>query len=358
VVHPLLRMRYTPPAPTKLGSEQVERTAPPAEDGIPAAHPVPGHDPADEELQVRQTAQRILAAHLRPPLEGPYVAPQRRRPSLRQAFWPGISVNLTGAALVNLDFVWISVMGARFHEASFQGDARFEYADFEGDDAVFSGASFQGRAVFNFANFEGHAEFDGATFQGGAQFDDVRFQYGAGFSGASFQGRAAFKEATFHTGAVGFDRATFQGRAEFDEASFTRSAWFGGVSFQDEARFYGVCFQDHVVFIGANFKDLAWFGNATFGDAAFNEATFQGGIGFDRATFQGRAVFDEVQVLHLDNPDLKRVWPNGYSIRPDPADPTRGTLVRAEKAEEPEPAVPLPSTGSRRTQRHGTDQMQ
>jgi hypothetical protein len=65
-------------------------------------------------------------------------------------------------------------------------------------------------------------------------------------------------------------------------------------------------------------------------------------------------------VLHLDDPELnsRRVWPDGYTIDPDSADPTRGTLVRAEQVERPEPAGPPPSTGSRRAQHHGTDQIQ
>jgi hypothetical protein len=62
-----LRMPYTPPAGIASDALHVDHAVPPAEDGIPAAHPVPERDPAEEELQVRQTAQRILADHLRLP---------------------------------------------------------------------------------------------------------------------------------------------------------------------------------------------------------------------------------------------------------------------------------------------------
>jgi hypothetical protein len=80
-----------------------------------------------------------------------------------------------------------------------------------------------------------------------------------------------------------------------------------------------------------------------------NKATFQGETGFDKAIFEGDAGFDGAQVLHLDYPRLNnvRVWPVGYTVRPDPADPTRGTLVHSEQAEEPEPAVPPPDPTDR-----------
>jgi hypothetical protein len=62
-------------------------------------------------------------------------------------------------------------------------------------------------------------------------------------------------------------------------------------------------------------------------------------------------------VLHVDNPDLNnsRVWPDGYTVRPDWKDPTRGRLVRGGQTEEPQPAVP-PSLTESRTQRPDADQ--
>jgi hypothetical protein len=60
---------------------------------------VPAQDSAQEELQVRQTAQRILAAHLQPPEGASSEEAQRRRPSSRRAFWPSISLDLTGTTL-------------------------------------------------------------------------------------------------------------------------------------------------------------------------------------------------------------------------------------------------------------------
>jgi Pentapeptide repeats (9 copies) len=228
-----LRMPYTLPAPTKPGAEQIDHAAPPAEDGIPAAHPASGRGPAQEELQVRQTAQRILAAHLQRPQGTSGTKAQRRQPSPQWAFWPGISLDLIGAALVNVDFAGVSVIQARFVGAAFQGDTWFS----------------------------------GAAFQGDVWFDDAAFQRNAWFKGVAFQGNAGFTEATFQR------------------------------------------------------------------DADFDKATFPEGWGPQLAG---------AYVLHLDDPDYdeRRLWPDGLTVRPDPADPTRGTLVRSEQVEEPESAVP------------------
>jgi hypothetical protein len=105
------------------------------------------------------------------------------------------------------------------------------------------------------------------------------------------------------------------------------------------------------------------------GDAVFHRAKFQGvglvrrddeflglGPGFKGAIFQGAAWFAEAIftsskgvegvagaiVLHLDDPNLnkRRVWPDGCTVHPDPTDPSRGTVVRAERAEEPGQPVP------------------
>jgi hypothetical protein len=62
-----LRMPYSVPAPDEPAATQMveEVTASPADDKAPRR--VLGRDPIQEELQVRQTAQRIVAAHLHLP---------------------------------------------------------------------------------------------------------------------------------------------------------------------------------------------------------------------------------------------------------------------------------------------------
>ena len=159
VVCAYLRMPYTLPAQSGLGAEQVEEEmAVPANGGERAPHPAPGQDPAGEELQVRQTAQRLLANHLRCPPQTSSQGAQLVRSSPQQTFWPGISLDLTGATLVDFNFPQMSVIQAQFVAATFQGDARF----------------------------------DGSTFQGVAWFDEATFQDLAGFGGATFQRVAVF----------------------------------------------------------------------------------------------------------------------------------------------------------------------
>jgi Pentapeptide repeats (9 copies) len=178
-------------------------------------------NPAQEELQVRQTVQRILAIHLQPPEGRSRTEAQRRRPSPRRAFWPGISLDLTGAALVDFNFTSVSVVQAQFNEATFHDDA-----------------------AFNFANFHGHARFDEAIFH-----------YGAGFNGATFHHNAAFNFANFHDHAS-FDHATFQGAAWFSSATFQGAAWFSSATFQGAARFDNATFHDDARFDGVNGVDV------------------------------------------------------------------------------------------------------
>jgi uncharacterized protein YjbI with pentapeptide repeats len=303
VICAYLRMPYTPPARSVLGAFRQLVEARPAEDQDRAPHPEPGLNP-DQELQVRQIAQHILADHLRLPPGISSAAAQRRRPSPREDFWPDINLDLTGATLVNLNFNRVSVVGALFNQATFRGAARFVEATFQGD------ASFRG------AKFRGEARFVGATFQG-----DTWFRR------AKFRDYASFREATFR--GVWFRGAKFRGDVRFVDAKFRGDAGFSWAKFRGD-----------VWFFRAKFRGDAGFDKAKFrGDASFRGATFRRGARFRGATFRRGAGFGGAQVLHLNNPGLneRRVWPDGYTVRPDPADPTRGTLVYREQAQEPEP---------------------
>jgi hypothetical protein len=215
VVCAYLRMPFPPLAQTDPDAEQVEKTARPANGRDRPTHLAPGRDPAREELQVRQTAQRLLAEHLRCPPKTSSQKAQLLQPLPQQTFWPGISLELTGATLIYFNLAEVSIIRARFEGATFEGDAWFREATFEGD-AWFGEATFQGNAKFDKATFQGDAGFGRAKFQG-AWFGGATFQ-GAWFDGAKFQG-AGFGEATFQ-GEAGFDKATFQGDAKFDKATF------------------------------------------------------------------------------------------------------------------------------------------
>lgn len=139
----------------------------------------------------------------------------------------------------------------------------------------------------------------------------------------TFHGRASFNGATFQ-GSVLFTNAKFEGSASFYMATFESDVGFNSVAFQGDALFTETTFQDEVEFERAVFHGSAWFLLATFQD---------------RTEAEGVA---GAQVLRLNDrdPRLHRLWPNGYSVRPDLADPTRRTLVHAEQVEKPEPAIP------------------
>jgi hypothetical protein len=148
-----------------------------------------------QELQVRETAQRLLVEHLRPPLGIRGVEVQAIEASIEETFWPNMSLDLTGAYLVGaLDWGEIAVhdatlrqvtfsTGASFISATFFGDANFARATFSGP-AEFGEATFYGAAYFIEATFSGDAKFHGAIFGHGVHFEDATFFRGAWFDAA------------------------------------------------------------------------------------------------------------------------------------------------------------------------------
>ena len=157
-----------------------------------------------QELQVRLTAQRILAAHL--------------KPVAAEVFWADIDLDLTEAHLHELDLRFCRVRTVQFSRAEFAGDAGFDGAEFAGY-AAFGGAEFAGYAGFGGAEFAGDAPFDGAKFAGNARFGGAKFARYATFGGAKF---ARYAE---------FDGAEFARYARFDGAEFAGDAWFAGAEF-------------------------------------------------------------------------------------------------------------------------------
>ncbi|MGV9779680.1 pentapeptide repeat-containing protein [Streptosporangium sp. NPDC003464] len=89
---------------------------------------------------MRLTAQRILAAHLRD--DRP--ADQRSTLPAAPAFWEGMSLDLTGATLIDLDLADSHVTDAVFDKTTFTGLTRFNAATFT-EDARFDGATFTKR---------------------------------------------------------------------------------------------------------------------------------------------------------------------------------------------------------------------
>jgi uncharacterized protein YjbI with pentapeptide repeats len=329
-----LRMPYTPP--TSAVEPAAAATAP-RESGLAAGG---GHGRggtgAAQELQVRQTAQRLLADHLRRDGNSQQTAPV-------DTFWPGISLDLTGATLVGFLLYDATVVNARFTESTFVGDAEFDQAEFSGlvsfdraifsDSAIFRGTSFSGRALFRRTTFSGAAWFDRATFHEPAIFHGADFRGVASFDGTAFASAAGFDGARFARDAV-FHAATFTRHAVFHSATFAGAAGFDRTNFARDAVFHAATFTRHALFHSAAFDGAAVFDEATFsGVASFSKATFEGRVSFD-ATAPGVDLSD-AHARHPDDPDVDRRWPDGWALCPDADDRARGTLVRDNQATTP-----------------------
>jgi uncharacterized protein YjbI with pentapeptide repeats len=273
VICAYLRMPYTPLADPHPSEERQGRWLPHAVSRFRQASHAFIRGKADnqqrQELQVRQAAQRILAAHLRDR------RPQDKRDTTPadDRFWEGMRLDLSHAALINWNFRDCHVAVASFSQATFTGLAWFK------------GATFPGPVWFDGATFTGEAGFDGATFTGEARFN-----------GTTFTGPAAFVSATFFGRAL-FERVTFKDDAYFHVTAFNDTAWFDGATFTGEAGFDGAHFT---------------------GEARFNGTTFTGEARFDGAAFARPARFDRARA-RLTTPEgtsLTHRWPTSWDLRP------------------------------------------
>ncbi|MEU4524922.1 pentapeptide repeat-containing protein [Amycolatopsis sp. NPDC024027] len=164
----------------------------------------------EQERQVRQTAQRILASHLKPYRD------KEGQPS-NPKFWPDIDIDLTGAYLIDFAMNQCELSTITCNGTIFSGETTFRsfscnmafiqsaefirhptaetfMADFRGSkfssDAWFSYTTFAGKPLFNadefFAgsHFNGHASFKESTFCRGARFDGATFEAGVNLTGA------------------------------------------------------------------------------------------------------------------------------------------------------------------------------
>ena len=185
VICAYLRMPFSPTAPTsKPEPEATEEDL-----GEPAAgtetRTVALGDTWQQERQVRLTAQRILAEHLR----GDRAKDQHSTEPPSARFWPSISLDLAGATLIDLNLEGCVVADADFGGATFNGAAGFLGVTFNGA-ASFGGTTFTSDAWFGGATFSHTAVFDGATFTGGAEFNAVTFTGFARFGKATFTSAA------------------------------------------------------------------------------------------------------------------------------------------------------------------------
>ena len=262
VICAYLRMPFSPTDPTS--EPEPEATEDLGEPAAKAETRTGGNgDTWQQERQVRLTAQRILAEHLRDDRardQGSIDPPDSR-------FWPGIRFNLDGATLIDFNL-----------ENAVMADANF------------AGAIFTGAARFGGAIFTGDTRFSRATFTYIAGFDEVTFTRRAWFDRATLTG-ASFGAVTF-TGDAGFGRATFPDGASFFRASFTGDARFGGATFSGTTDF------DEATFTGAvMFDEAKRTGNAAFGMATFSR-------GENSLSFEGSRV---------GSPGLQHIWPTGVA---------------------------------------------
>jgi hypothetical protein len=176
--------------------------------------------PAGEDGVVRLGAQRILATHLTPS---------------GSAFWPGLSLDLTGATLTDFDLSYCRLdAGACFDFAVFLGAAKFRGSAFGGP-ASFHGALFHDHVWMERAVFGGSVRFDTAVFGGDAWFGEATFGARATFCAADFGGHAWFAGCRAK-GPVAFSAATFRRSAGFRGAVFHTTVDLDGTMFHGPAR--------------------------------------------------------------------------------------------------------------------------
>lgn len=208
------------------------------------------------ELQVRQTAQRILTTHLQPDRSW-HGTPSNPK------FWSDIDLDLSGASLIDLDLHNCQVANANFQLATFSNSVNF------------TGTQFQRRANFTGAELIGDADFSLAEFHWHANFELARFRGSADFGWVEFSGRAEFENAEF-SGAAKFDRAQFSRTAKFDHVTFAADADFSQAQFSESASFTGSAFVGDTVFTGSQ---LVRLDNGS--GPNFRYSTFEAGVQLD-----------------------------------------------------------------------------
>ncbi len=127
-------------------------------------------DPEDPELQVRLAAQELLKTHL-----------SHDRPG----YWPGMSIDLQRATLVDFRLSGCTVAVADFSRAKFVGAVHIR------------GTTFTRQAGFYGTQFTTFANFDGSIFEEGAFFSRAHFGGDARFTRTRSAGRFLFSDTVF-----------------------------------------------------------------------------------------------------------------------------------------------------------------
>jgi hypothetical protein len=194
-----LRMPYSGPYSTRRPkSETADASS--TEAGALSADAQAGY----QELQVRLSIQRILAARLGRggPAYGPSVG------------WPDIKVNLAGSDLVDADFSNCSFQSADFSNARFHGGARLIRCYFE-DESTFEGAIFYGEAAITGSLFEEHCDFSTCQFMGEVYAIGVVVHSGLEFHRSTFHRGLMIDKLNCIDGHVYFYGSVFEGAVRF-----------------------------------------------------------------------------------------------------------------------------------------------
>jgi len=174
----------------------------------------------DSDAATRETATRLLVARLRPD---------------RPGFWPGMSVDLSGAVLPELDLSHCRVDGdLHLDRCTLLGQTRLRGLVVAGNTTI-RGARFDDHAWLERGHFGGHVWFDGTSFGGDAWFGEARFGGWASFAGTDFAGHAWFGGAAFG-GPVDFGHAIFHRSAGFRGATVAARVSLSGTTFHGPAR--------------------------------------------------------------------------------------------------------------------------
>ncbi|MBP1054273.1 pentapeptide repeat-containing protein [Rhodococcus qingshengii] len=257
------------------------------------------HDYLLDDLAVRETIVRVIAAHLRTSssaVPGPHT-------NLRPGPWSHMNFDLTGAHLHNLNL----------SACVFVGDAQFQEARFTGKLTTFRNAHFSHPEI---------TSFYGACFASEVTtFRNAHFSVGpTSFYGAHFTGTADFFEANFTGGHTSFFRAHFSGRmTNFRDAHFTggltnfRDAHFTS----DQTSFVDARFTRRTIFDGSHFmgKVVSFQGARLTGNEttfALAESAYLGWM-FDDADLTGVSRMP-TGVCGVTNE--RTVWPVGLHSRP------------------------------------------
>ncbi|MEU8185227.1 pentapeptide repeat-containing protein [Micromonospora sp. NPDC049047] len=255
---------------------------------------MPAPDGETRETEVRRTAQRVLTGHLR---------------ADDAAHWPELTLDLTGATLVDFDASGCTLVDANFTAAAFTGTTTFAGATARG--RLLLGAASFGDVTFEGLAADGEVMLDGARVGGLASFDGTAFAGGLSCQRVSFAGPTSFRRATFGQ-PTSFDATRFADTTTFQESVFDGALSMEHTEFGASADFHSVRFRHMVAFRWTVFGAEALFDGARFTDAAnFGRAWFHSMASFRDAQFSQQPYVDQARAVV----DLGHRWPAGTVVQ-------------------------------------------